>query len=136
MSSVTTPLFLRARLRWTGRDLIELVCSTCGDTHKFPVGFDDETEQGSKLLFLMERGRRRFHKQLKEGPCMADVRDYATKLAKLPDRIAAIVGKTYAENGDSATIADDEALMRIRDLLVELDPTLIQRNKNKKLAPR
>lgn len=62
--------------------------------------------------------------------------EYAIKVAKLPDRIAAIVGKTYAEQGDTAPLADDEALMQIRDLLNELDETLIPRNKNKKLSRR
>lgn len=60
--------------------------------------------------------------------------EYAVKLTKLPDRIAAIVGKTYAEQGDAASLADDEALMMIRDYLTELDDTLIPRNKNKRLS--
>lgn len=58
----------------------------------------------------------------------------ALKVVKLPDRIAAIVGKTYAVRGDDAQLADDEALTRIRDLLEELDPELIDRNKNKRLS--
>lgn len=60
--------------------------------------------------------------------------EYANKVAKLPDRIAAVVGKTYAVRGDAAEMADDEALMRIRDLADEIDPTLIERNKNKRLS--
>lgn len=60
--------------------------------------------------------------------------DYATKLAKLPDRIAAIVGKTFTVQGDTAQMADDQALSMIRDLLEELDSQIIERNKNKKLA--
>lgn len=71
---------------------------------------------------------------------MADVRDYATKLAKLPDRIAAIVGKTHGYLGELKFDADnpqhfldDEALAAIRDLLDEIDQTLIERNKNKRL---
>lgn len=62
--------------------------------------------------------------------------EYAVKIAKLPDRIAAIIGKTYAEQGDASVLADDEALMKIRDLLNELDETLIPRNKNKRLSRR
>lgn len=58
----------------------------------------------------------------------------AMKVIRLPDRIAAIVGKTYAVMGDGAKLADDEALTRIRDLLEELDPKLIERNKNKRLS--
>ncbi len=53
---------------------------------------------------------------------------------KLPERIAAILGKTYAVMGDEAKMADDEALTRIRDLLEELDETLIERNKKKRLS--
>lgn len=59
--------------------------------------------------------------------------EYAVKLAKLPDRVANIVGKTYSERGDDAELADDTAVGRIRDLLLELDETIIQRNKNKRL---
>ncbi|MBA3241992.1 MAG: hypothetical protein H0T60_12265 [Acidobacteria bacterium] len=62
--------------------------------------------------------------------------EYAVKLAKLPDRIAAVIGKTYAVMGDGALIADDEANMMIRDLLEELDTSVIERNKNKRLARR
>ncbi len=41
----------------------------------------------------------------------------AHTIAKLPERIAAIVSQTHAEIGENATIADDEALMKIRDAL-------------------
>jgi hypothetical protein len=60
--------------------------------------------------------------------------EHAIKLRKLPDRIAAIIGKTCAEAGDAFEIADDEALGRIRDLLLEIDEEIINRNKNKRLA--
>jgi hypothetical protein len=42
-------------------------------------------------------------------------------LTTLPERIAAIVGKTYAEIGDAATLSDDEAMMMIRDLMFEAE---------------
>lgn len=45
------------------------------------------------------------------------------------DRIAAIVGKTYAERGDAYKLADDEALMMIRDVLLDHDPYLINQTK-------
>jgi hypothetical protein len=67
---------------------------------------------------------------------MSNAHEYATRLAKLPDRIAAIVGKTYTVQGDEASMADDQALSMIRDLLEELDPTVVTRNKNKRLARR
>ncbi|HQU82974.1 MAG TPA: hypothetical protein PKY59_07620 [Pyrinomonadaceae bacterium] len=53
---------------------------------------------------------------------------------KFPERIAAIIGKTYAVRGDDFKLEDDVALTRIRDLLEELDETIIDRNKNKRLS--
>jgi len=62
--------------------------------------------------------------------------EYAVRLAKFPDRVSAIVGKTFAECGDDHTITDDDALSLIRDLILDLDPSLIERNKRKKLVRR
>lgn len=59
--------------------------------------------------------------------------DVARKLAKLPDRIAVIVSKTYSVCGDDFKLADDQAVTRIRDLLEEIDPQIIERNKKKRL---
>lgn len=50
--------------------------------------------------------------------------------------IATIVGKTYAERGESAQLADDVALMLIRDLLLDLDAGIVDRHRNQKLPPR
>lgn len=60
--------------------------------------------------------------------------ELAVLLQKLPDRVASIVGKTFAVMGDAAQLADDEAISRIRDLLLEIDPETIDRNKNKRLG--
>ena len=61
----------------------------------------------------------------------------AVALLKLPERIAAVIGKTYIVRGDDPnTIPDDEALMRIRDLLDEFDEKIIGRNKDKRLIRR
>jgi len=54
--------------------------------------------------------------------------------SRLLEQIAAIVGKTYAVLGDAAQLADDEALMRIRDLLDAQVPGAIDRNKEKRLS--
>jgi hypothetical protein len=62
--------------------------------------------------------------------------DPALQLLKLPERIAAILGKTYAVRGDDATLADDQALMMIRDELDDYDEKIIERNKNKRLTRR
>lgn len=50
--------------------------------------------------------------------------------------VAIIVGKTYAERGEDAPLADDLALMLIRDLLLDLDAEIIDRHRNHKLPPR
>lgn len=65
---------------------------------------------------------------------MAAVKNQAVNYLKFPERVAAILGKTYAVMGDDAKMSDDEALTRIRDLLDELDETLIERNKKKRLS--
>jgi hypothetical protein len=86
------------------------------------------------IKMLRELARRRIQKGRVRIQMLPE--EYATKTAKLPDRIAAIVAKTYAVRGDAADVADDQALMMIRDLLDELDETLIPRNANKRLARR
>jgi len=50
--------------------------------------------------------------------------------------VATIIGKTYAERGESAQLADDLALMLIRDLLLDLDAGIIDHYRNQKLPPR
>lgn len=50
---------------------------------------------------------------------------------KFPDKVAAIIAKTYAERGDGALITDDVALRKIRDLLLDLDESIIRRNTRK-----
>lgn len=53
--------------------------------------------------------------------------------AKLADRIATVVSQTYAEMGDRAPLADDEALVLIRNLLLDFDEQIINRNRFRKL---
>jgi hypothetical protein len=83
--------------------------------------------------FLIALARKRFHKH-NEGSCMNEARDYATILAKLPHRIAAVLAKSVAVKGDAFELDDAEALVMILDIINELDPTLIERNANKRLA--
>jgi hypothetical protein len=52
---------------------------------------------------------------------------------KLYDHIAAVVSRTYAELGDVAVLADDEAVRRIRELLLEFDPKVMDRNRFRKM---
>ena len=62
------------------------------------------------------------------------IEDRTKLILKFPDRVAAIVGKTFAVRGDDSKLADDVALAMIRDLLESIDPTIIERNKNKRLS--
>ncbi len=52
------------------------------------------------------------------------------------EMIAAIIGETYAEAGEDAVFADDEALLMIRDLLLDVDTTIIERTRGANLAAR
>lgn len=84
--------------------------------------------------FLLALTRRRFAKRggingMTEG-------EYAAKYAKLLDRFAAIVGKTYEVQGDGFELSDDEAVARIVDVIKDIDPTAIERNKDKRLSRR
>lgn len=54
-------------------------------------------------------------------------------LHRVLELIAVIIGKTYIECGDSFHLADDEALMLIRDQLIQYSPVIIARNKSKRL---
>jgi hypothetical protein len=49
------------------------------------------------------------------------------KASQLLELIALIISKTYAARGDSFQLADDVALMRIADLLLEHDPHIVRR---------
>lgn len=55
------------------------------------------------------------------------------RLNGLLGHIATVVGMSYAECGDGAKITDDEALMLIRELLLEADETVIERHKDMRL---
>lgn len=96
-----------------------------------------------KPVFDKERFRRNlarlaahFAKRAERGTevNMSAVNNQAANYLKFPERVAAIVGKTYSVMGDDFKLSDDEALTRIRDLIDELDPTLIERNKKKRLS--
>lgn len=58
------------------------------------------------------------------------------RLDGLLGHIATVVGMSYAECGDAAKITDDEALMLIRELLLEADETVIERHKDMRLPRR
>ena len=59
--------------------------------------------------------------------------DQTTRERRLPERIAAVIGKTHALQGDNFTLIDDDAINRIVDLLEETHPGIVDRNKDKRL---
>lgn len=81
-----------------------------------------------KLLLL---AKERQEIRQKEVNWMA--REQTENIIKLADRVACIVSKTFAVQGDEAALTDEEALIRIRDLLEAIDPQIIERNKKKRL---
>jgi hypothetical protein len=56
------------------------------------------------------------------------------KASQVLERIAWIISKTYAGRGDSFQIADDEALIRISDVLIEHKPHIIRRYVQKQIT--
>lgn len=65
---------------------------------------------------------------------MAD--DMTRKYLKLPGAIARIVAKTFAVCGDDATLGDVEALVRIRDVLEDLEPGILDRVAKERLRKK
>lgn len=53
---------------------------------------------------------------------------YDRRFVRLCDRMAAVISQTYVERGEEATLADDQALLRLRDLLLDFDETIFLRN--------
>lgn len=62
-----------------------------------------------------------------------DIECQVINLHQVLDLIAGIISKTYVECGDSFRLADDEALILIRDQLVQYNPFIIIRNKSKRI---
>lgn len=52
---------------------------------------------------------------------------------RLREYIAAVISRTYLERGDKARLADDKALMIIRDMLLAYDDNIIERNRQKRI---
>lgn len=117
--------------RHTNKDAVRLFWTGGLKTQK-PAPVDMEFLQ-AVLIRLVEHFQKRSQRK-KEVIDMGAIEAQSAKLIKLPERIATIVGKTYAVRGDDFELSDDAALTRIRDLLEELDETLIERNKKKRLS--
>jgi hypothetical protein len=54
-------------------------------------------------------------------------------LHRLTEQIAVVIGQTYADLGEGAMLADDQALAMIRDLLLDYQPEIIERNRGRRL---
>ena len=110
-------------------------CSICGavSTAAAP-DFLRRERKGWIWDLALTLARKRHHRNEGGKTCMESAARQATKLVKLPDRIAAILAKSVAVQGDAFELDDAEALVMILDIINELDPTLIERNANKKLA--
>jgi hypothetical protein len=65
---------------------------------------------------------------LSKGTVRGDYREI-----RLREYIAAVISMTYLEQGDQAKLADDRALMIIRDLLLAYDENIIERNRQRKI---
>jgi hypothetical protein len=63
-----------------------------------------------------------------------EAQDRARKLQSLITRIAAILSQTYAELGDGAPLPDDEALRLVRELLLDDDEQIIDRERARGVA--
>lgn len=78
--------------------------------------------------------------QKKEVKNMAKVsakaRQYAESLPKTLEAIAWVIGRTSITCGEDAEFADDEALMKINDLLEEFDSGIVGRMRKKKRLPK
>ena|SRR2546423_7073024 len=128
-----------------GRRALNLFCNDCRvnnpeGVRQFFQTNDPEVARAREQIFNLLRERaRRWILRGKEVKGVNDGRgltaeQYARKYLNALDRIAAIIANTYAEKGDAFTVADDEGLGMIRDALLDVDDTLIERNKNKRLS--
>lgn len=55
------------------------------------------------------------------------VMDKTQKILKLGESIGRVLCNTFAVRGDEATMTDEEALVRIRDLIEAIDPEIINK---------
>src|SRR5438105_3751068 len=101
--------FQKRKYRGKSTKRLNLVCNTCRRTRPeamrrfFRLGRPVERVNRREVLrFAREVARRRIQKRREWIHMVPE--QYAVKLAKLPDRVAAIVGKTYAVMGDGFQI--------------------------------
>jgi hypothetical protein len=61
---------------------------------------------------------------------LIEASDIDSELYRLIAHIAAVISQTYADLGDGAPIADDDALSLIREALLDYDETMIDRQRS------
>jgi len=100
------------------------------------------TRRGWVWNLALALSRKRYHRKEGSDTCMGQAELQAMRMAKLPARIAAILGKTYTVLGDEfdpdkpGHLCDDIALGLILDWVEEAEPGVIDRNKGKRLIRR
>lgn len=125
----------------TGRERYSMVCQRCRN-----LNADAEKEWFQKIDFSLSRRRadrraQRFETSYDEvfikvrrsarwrktfwkgGKKVAQKQ--AENLIRFPDRVAEILAGSYAVQGDEYEYTDDEALQRLRDILEELDSSIL-----------
>ena len=65
-----------------------------------------------------------------------DFAQYRNWLGEFFEDVAGIIGKTYVERGDGAQLADDVALLMVREILMEIDAGIIERHRDRPLPDR
>jgi hypothetical protein len=85
-----------------------------------------------KLLLLAKERQILLRKEVNWMP-----EETARKILNFPKRVAEAMKGTYAICGDDATVPEDVALLKIKDLLEELDPNIfrdLRRRQKKRLS--
>lgn len=70
------------------------------------------------------------------GKVSAKARQYADSLPRTLEAIGWVISRTSIKCGEDAAFADDEALMRVNDLLEELDSGIVARMRKKRRLPK
>jgi hypothetical protein len=65
-----------------------------------------------------------------------DLAKFRNWLGEFFDEVADIIGKSYVERGDGAQLADDVALLMVREILLEIDAVIIERHRDRPLPER
>jgi hypothetical protein len=95
----------------------------------------DSPALGAQRELILEVFRRLLDQRHVKNRLRLDLTPEQTTLleGKLHDQIAAVIAHRYTEIGDAATLADDEGLTMIRDLLLRHDQEIINRNRFRRI---